>query len=1134
MVILTSCAITPEEEDREELTPALKYLESPKNVSVISDCVNGRIEVSWEEVPNATHYIVEYQSATDYLSDKPMKTYATNSNSFTLSTFPNSNDKRFVFKVMAVAKQSSRLLESEYSNLFEGAIVDDFTVNPIIKGSKLSFFTSFPKIASILNQGDILNCEIIFFDGDYTQSDIPSLEEAKTTFDIGSSETKTITAVLISNDKVVKKKSVTVTADVSYIPASIKSFTVENNKIDGVHLNWTSPGINKGLENTQILFLVERALINTSNWEIIKPSIDEEYYKPADNDNLTLEHFSMSIIDTTALSNCEYTYRVSTVYKITNGDNVYYSSESITDKNVVSNCYRADSKVKSFVLTNDSGLITNDDHSKSRTVTFKWENFHTLPDDCSLVINRKLINTLSSSTLESTYNTEFTSNTGGVFTDTITISSSDSRDPKSFIYTAYIKYNDGDNTDTPYVATYINNNNQAIISFAGESVVQIINSLSATNGANAINDKIELTWEVANVYESGFDKEKVTYNIYQQNPADMTYSLIKSGLTFRTRSYDVSVAPGSSYSYLIKPVYTQTVTTANDYKYVRDYPTTGPVVGSALSLVSNLKASQNTFNDKIEVNWNSVENANKYKVCYLGLEKETEDTRFTITDVPVNQYGSEITITVKVVDCMGTTSAGGSSTIGKILGGIVPTVKGNAKDIDVTWNEVAGATKYMVKVYSSLDSTNPIISTQINAGSDLSFKLTSDDVLNIEGLEDPLSRSYYFSVIPYVGGVASNAENKIEGHWLLAPKNVSATKAAYKDMVQISWESNENATGYNVYYKDKGEQEWKLLSYSSINHINDIRVYGVREYTVSSIYRDIEGPLQKSSLLNSENQYNTNVGYPIMTPTQLSGVDLGNNIVAISFKPVLDVTSYIINLNGKEIEILTSQVEEATSIETPTVGTISKDEYGTVTCYLNREVVYESVESIVSVKAKNINAPLESNNSSKKAEVSFLYNNLLPEEIVNILFNCISASVKSANSHFEDDWWQSSLQEYSYSSSAKFATCNGSKIVLGTAKYNPETNGQCVYTDFIKEECKINGNLEMKVKANQSGGYLDGDPLERINGELKVELPYLYGTATVTFSDYYVTNGNGVNNGGDVSVNGVSVSNYSNIKQRIL
>ena len=1126
---MTSCAITPEEEDREELTPALKFIESPKNISVISDCINGRIELSWDEVLNATHYIVEYQSATDYLSDKPMKTYATNSNSFTLSTFPNPNDKRFVFKVRAVSKQSSRILESDYSNLIEGAIVDDFTVNPIIKGSKLSFFSSYPKIASILNSGDILKSEIIFFDGDYTQSDIPSLEEAKTTFDIGSSETKTITAVLISNDKVVKKKSVTVTADVSYFPASIKSFTVENNKIDGVHLNWTSPGINKGLENTEILFLVERALQGTSNWEIIKPTIDEEYFKPEHNNDLNAEHFSMSIIDQTALSNCEYTYRVSTVYKITNGDNVYYSSESITDKNVVSNCYRADSKVKSFVLTNDSGLITNDDHSKSHTVTFKWETFHTLPDDCSLVINRKLINTLSSSTLESTYNTEFTSNTGGVFTDTITISSSDSRDPKSFIYTAYIKYNDGTNTDSPYVATYINNNNQAIISFAGENVVQIIKSLSATNGANAINDKIKLTWEVESVYETGFDTSKVTYNIYQQDPTNMTYSLIISELSFATRSYNVSVNPGKSFSYLIKPVYNQSVTTATDYKYVRDYPTTGPVVGSALSLVSNLKASQNTFNDKIEVNWNSVENANKYKVCYLGLEKETEDTRFTITDVPVNQYGSEITITVKVVDCAGTTSAGGTSTIGKILGGIVPTVNGNAKDIDVTWNEVAGATKYMVKVYSSLDSTAPIISTQINAGSDLSFKLTSDDVLNIEGLEDPLSRSYYFSVIPYVGGEASLAENKIEGHWLLAPKNVSATKAAYIDLTEISWEAvSQDITEYRVYYREVGS-EFNINKYytvpRNVTKYNHTNTNGIYEYAVAACYYNDVGPVS--------NNYVT--GYPLMKPSQVICEDLGD-FYKLSFKEVLGATDYRISFNGeREKYIVTrAQIEAAPSSPSTIVdGTIIKNA-GLVSIYMSRITVTTSPLVNVLIAAHNENGLLPYRNTTEDVDSSFYVSQLNHTEIMNLTNTALNNIYQMANAYYEGDWWQgTNRKEYNVfgDNSVTFLRPSG----LGSYETWPWENGTTTlknykYTTPTGEKFILSTVSGKELINKTESTYISlTTKLIDVTGKITISFPFTYGQYTIEYTNYKVNDPKS----GNVKINDTIVD-LSNVTERIL
>ena len=1115
MVILTSCAITPEEEDREELTPALKYLESPKNVSVISDCVNGRIEVSWEEVPNATHYIVEYQSATDYLSDKPMKTYATNSNSFTLSTFPNSNDKRFVFKVMAVAKQSSRLLESEYSNLFEGAIVDDFTVNPIIKGSKLSFFTSFPKIASILNQGDILNCEILFFDGDYTQSDIPDITEAKTTFDIGSSETKTITAVLLSNGKVIKMKSVSVTADVSYIPASLESFTVENNKTDGIHLNWTSPGINKGLENTQILFLVERALINTSNWEIIKPSIDEEYYKPADNDNLTLEHFSMSIIDTTAQPNCDYTYRVSTVYKITNGDNVYYSSESISDKNVVSNCYRADSKVKSFKLTNDSGLIDNEDGSKSHTVKFQWELYHDLSDDCSIVINRKLINTLSSSELESDYNKEFLDQTGNVFEDMITIR--DYRDPKNFIYTAYIKYNDGTNTDSPYVATYNNNNEQAIIKFEGLSVVNIIKSLSATNGANAINDKIKLTWEVESVFETGFDKEKVTYNIYQQNKADMTYSLIKSGLDFNTRSCDVDVNPGESYSYLIKPVYTQADTTALDYKYVREYPTTGPVVGSALSLVSNLKASQNTFNDKIEVNWSGVENAKAYKVCYLDKEEATTDTNYTIKDIPVEQYGTEITITVKVVDCEDTSSKGGTSTIGKILGGIIPTVKGNAKDIDVTWDAVEGATKYQVKVYTSSTATDPVISEYISAGSNLSFKLNSDDVLNIDGLENPLSRPYYFSVIPYVGGEASKAENKIEGHWLLAPKNVSATKAIYKDMIEISWDSVEGANAYVVYYSVQGSNIWNKTTVFT-NSCKQYDVEDIMEYRIATVDNLMkEGP----ATLVSE----AATGYVLMRPIYCSGNDEGNGLYSVRFNEVNAATSYTLKVpywDNIEIPINLESLSEKTT------GFISGDltySNGFYTYYFDKQDLRTGVFVSTDLYANNDEIISES------SEINIVAKSLNAREIVNLSNYAMRDSFAEINDYFDGDWWPPYAKTYKSINNKIDASSSSSTVQK--AGYVKLIEIQCGNILITTANLTTEASDGFSIDANL--GYLGTDPFGMIkSGSLTIEMPYNLGTYEVSYSEFMNDLSSGSATVKNVNTGVTDTVNATDTKMRIL
>ena len=76
----------------------------------------------------------------------------------------------------------------------------------------------------------------------------------------------------------------------------------------------------------------------------------------------------------------------------------------------------------------------------------------------------------------------------------------------------------------------------------------------------------------------------------------------------------------------------------------------------------------------------------------------------------------------------------------------------------------------------------------------------------------------------------------------------------------------------------------------------------------------------------------------------------------------------------------------------------------------------------------------------------------------------------------------------------------------------------------------------MMVQKDQASGYLnttESDALERISGTLNIDLPYLYGSATITFNDYYVTNGNGVNNGGSVTVNGIEVD-VTEVKERIL
>ena len=46
LVICASCALSPEAEDRRELTPALKQLDAPTGLAVVNDHAGRRIELS--------------------------------------------------------------------------------------------------------------------------------------------------------------------------------------------------------------------------------------------------------------------------------------------------------------------------------------------------------------------------------------------------------------------------------------------------------------------------------------------------------------------------------------------------------------------------------------------------------------------------------------------------------------------------------------------------------------------------------------------------------------------------------------------------------------------------------------------------------------------------------------------------------------------------------------------------------------------------------------------------------------------------------------------------------------------------------------------------------------------------------
>ena len=196
IILFSSCYISPEIEEKKELTPQIKYLDTPEDFSVFTNYEKNQIELTWREVEGATHYEVEYESVVDYLSGKEMKKYITLTPSFSLSSFPSSSDKRYVFRVRAGKKSDDGVLFSFYSDLKEGAVIDDYTISYIVRDGLLYFYSSSTKSSSVLHEGNIIESKIHVYEGD------SEIENGKRRVDSG--ENITLKSVLVVEGREIK------------------------------------------------------------------------------------------------------------------------------------------------------------------------------------------------------------------------------------------------------------------------------------------------------------------------------------------------------------------------------------------------------------------------------------------------------------------------------------------------------------------------------------------------------------------------------------------------------------------------------------------------------------------------------------------------------------------------------------------------------------------------------------------------------------------------------------------------------------------------------------------------------------------------------------------------------------------
>ncbi len=1136
-----ACSVTPETTVEEALSPAVTSIPSPviSSITSINDETNPSITVTWDPVENASFYVFEYESAVDYLSgESEFKSYITSANTFTIpsSAFTNSSDMRFIFKVKSAYKPSSSrsIIYSSDSEIKEAVVLNTFSISPIIQDNILTIYSTFPKIKSVLTGENIIQPVIKYYSIGENNT---STELESNTLTLASAEKKTIRADLIVDENVVATREVSVTNSADYYPPQLKSLKSTTNEVGKIILTWESCPVNAGLDNYSVImrFYIERKGTTEEKWATLMSDEDQVIYIDGASDG---GEFSYS--DTTAVEGEDYLYRVITQYVLTDKD-TSMSFDEKKEKSLVSDVsYIQDTKVKSFVIKEGTGF---DGEPATGAATYQirmnWETYHALPDGMVFVVSRSDFNfndSIDGSEKEQEYEEVYRGRDMGVI-NYFTLTAEENKSVHNYIYYIQIAPEDS-SSDNPRVSAKKEDGNGNLVDgiIKTNPSIKEVSFISTLSATNALCDNVGLTWTYneSAIEEAGLDISKVSVHILKRTSTDTSYTDITKDAAISGTSYtDRDVETGKTYYYILIPYYNDA---SSPYSGAQSAETEKMAAGTILDTVEELSATINKSNTSIDVSWSAVDNACGYIVYYRekgskdwtkGPETAGDATSYTLSS-PL-KAGTRYEITVSALDSEKNAKPSDSITAeGEILGPVQNLKATGGENIQkdsiiVTWDEVENASFYEIKIYDSIDSDDSIYSVKIKATEDTSYTLsaTSEIIEAYSKANDyALSRKYYFTITPFVGSMTPEAEaEKVGGYWIMPPKDITATKAAYRDLVVLSWEEVPSAKGYRIYRREYNtNNDWTFVAYSTETTasfgFDGTEKNAVYEYSVSTVMGMEESLLQQQFEDDSTYPgYKKNVGSPLVNPTDVYGTIYSKNIIKVSFTVPEFVNSFKITPNGCGTQ--TFSLASSSSRNEGDVGYYSYED-GIFTCYVTKPIIELNPELQINIKSYNPDAPLSTNNTS------FGYSlNIVPtkdavnsNEIVNLANNVLKSAISEVNTAFNNDWWLALNEQVTYKTQEIEATsCKG----LG---YKPDENATIkLINNFYGKSTQVSLTGEIGIYPNTSyndlAGYLGTDPPQYITtsankeNTLTVTLPYTLGTATITYNDVYLDGSKG-------------------------
>lgn len=1134
-LLLASCslAIVPNEYEDKEV---YEKPTAPTGLSAVVDYSDKTIDLVWDSMSGVSSYTVYYQTSVDNKNGadsnkKYRPPITTNSYQFSFDSadadsLPKLEENQIYYFSVSSANSSGE--ESEESMLVAVSTLSDFTFgivysDPDKDSSSEDFYYGFT--INTINNCDVdTNKKLVnptftvelFSDKDLTTNaldgngrEIGLLElSGKGSHYTGRTLLPNTTyyyrVVMYVDGVEVQTKSSSFITSESYIAPEVRDLTVEENQLDKITLNFIIPAINSGLEN-----LVERRLSIT---RVDNAGSDEKVLFSEETQLVSSDVFTITeegdtlvctYIDKDGIeSGVEYQYTIESHYYFFEEENTQ-SGKAVKSPFVHSISTPAiDDEASSLKVLDEEKL-----HYKVTLEVYLPFGFDSAGDFVvSYVDNANQDDPAKFIDVETISNGNYCTLTGN-----IVLTEQEAESTHYYVFTVEYKLNDiisNSDTSLPFATSPTKEN--AVIFFSDFAASENLGS------------SVTLSWTEA--VPDGYAQEHIEYSLYKSDVSAVYDEANRvAAFTHSTAgSYiDEDVEPGKTYYYILRADYNDPDSTGSGVF------TMAADSGNRLGTVTDLAATEGEYTDKIVLTWSGVPGADGYKIY---IDNEAEPIADEIAPVGTN-YQFEYTdpsdagviheFSVAPYDTNKVETEKSAAVNGNMLGtkGLNLSASYNkyGDRIELTWNEVPGATQYRVYVYyGEPGSLTSLFNESMQAG-ETSFTLTCDDE-RLSSIEDyALSRSFFFTVAPERLALSAGESVSVEGTWVQPPKNISATKGQYRDMTVVSWDNVDGASSYRVYRRAAGESDWGRMiqtvtgssTTASIPYSSDEEAL-TYEYTVETVMGSgTVGPKQDCFGTDSSTGYAANIGVPLYDPQNITieqpdysagGYSMETDILEISFSANEYATGYIINAasyeNAYEFIVNDDGSISGSSDQEGTAGYATLNN-GVVTAYVPRPII--SYEPYISVSVQSMNEHATSFGVGEQRIPNWIY----PVEIINISNLAIRQILTEVNNAWSGDWWTGS-SAVTYTNPYRYFS-----VVSCSGRWGSTPNNAVVtINEFTYNLLSLTGSFGVSLDygAESLAGYWGTDPIQQLTtgpaGEnlVTIVLPFGLGQAQVTYN----------------------------------